>query len=538
MHAKATHRHEHHTQRPSARVRTRRAAGAAMGLMGCVLLPLIVWGVAPFRVAFDAMLYHAAAIRAFASQWPDCNVFDYLSATTPGYHLVLAGVGALLGPSVGLPHTALALTGSIFTLALAGLLASACAARAGSNALGVLLAMLVMGSVYVVWPGAALLPDNAGWVLVLAQVLLATTLARTHQPARVLGLACAFGACFLACVLTRQSHAWTAGLLIAGAWLGPGSHDLARTRLRAFFLPTRARLVRLALAAWVLVPGVLALGLFVSLWEGLVPPRFAGQYPPKAFSDVLLSPAWVFVLAVVGMFSPFFGGFAWAGLRQWWVRQRGLLLALVAMCVVLACVPPTTYSFDDGRRSGLWNIAMRLPSLAHVSPFMVALATCGFVLLLGILRGCTRESRWMLALSLLGFSCALSASNELWQRYAEPLVLIVLVLASAETLCASRVVNVQFFMRAKPPGRVSQCITASRGPALVLLALAMVSLSVLLTLRTGKDMRGDNPPTRTGAVHQGGTPPVELPPLPRDGRSLWDPLARLRESLAARMKGA
>jgi hypothetical protein len=173
----------------------------------------------------------------------------------------------------------------------------------------------------------------------------------------------------------------------------------------------------------------------------------------------------------------------------------------------------------------LWNIAQRLPSVGHVSVFMVALACCGLLLLLGLLRDASRESRWVLGLSLLGFACAFAASNELWQRYVEPLVLIVLVLAAAEAWGHRASTTEPRLASEKPPSRLSQLLLASRWPGVAALALAMVALSVALTLRTGQDMRGEKPPTRS-PVHRGPTPPVELPPVPRDGRTLWSPLAR------------
>jgi hypothetical protein len=486
------------------------ASGAALA----VLAPLIAWGVAPSRVAFDAMLYHSQAIRTFATQWPDCNVLDYLSATTPGYHLVSAALARVAGAS----HTALALVGSVWTLLLVFTLASACARRARGVLVGCGLAIVAFASLYVHWPGAATLPDNAGWLFVLLQMLVAMRVAKAHDTGTIVKHAALFGLCFLACVLVRQSHAWTAGLLVGAVWLAPGTHDAARSHVGAFVMPSKQRIARLAIAMWALVPGIAAFALFVRLWGGLVPPRFAGQYPPKELPDALASPAWVFVLAVVGLFSPFFAGCAMTGVRAWWQEQRTLLLALLATATLLMCVPPTTYSFDDGRWSGLWNIAERTPSVGHVSLFMVALASCGFLLLLGLLRSCSRETRWVLGLSLLGFACAFAASNELWQRYVEPLVLIVLLLAAAEGLD-----NRTRGVVAGAPGRTAQLLHAARGPSLAALALAMVALSATMTLRTGKDLRGELPPTR-GEVHRGPTPPIELPPVPRDGRTLWGPL--------------
>jgi hypothetical protein len=444
---------------------------------------------------------------------------DYLSATTPGYHLVSAFFARLVGTS----YTALASLGSLWSLALVGTLAAACAHRSANVITGVLCALLVFASTYVHWAGAAVLPDNAAWFLVLVQILLAIRILASTEPAvhtpplshpRFALHALLFGAAFFACVLVRQAHAWTAGLLIAAAWLAPGSHASHTSHLASFFFPSKERIARVAMALWALVPGIAALALFVRLWDGLVPQRFAVQYPPKPLHDMLLSPAPIFVLAVFGMFAPFTIGLAWAGLQTWWRAHRALLLTLCTLVLLYSLFPITTFDFDAGRRTGLWNIARKLPSIGHISPFMVLLALAGFVVLLGLLKQTSYRHRWVLSLSLLGFSLSFAASNELWQRYAEPLVLIIIALC-----CACIIPSLS---RITPRSALDQLMLfwSKAGPAA--LALALLTLSTLSTLKNPLDMRGEKPPTRD-PIHQGITPPVELPPMPRDGRTLWKP---------------
>lgn len=508
--------------RESVQDRSRAAMKAAMiaaGIAACALALLIHRGIAPKRAAFDAMLYHEEVVRGFVAQWPDVNVFDYLSATTPGYHLLLAACAKLAGST----YSVLATAGSLWTLLLVGALAHACTKRSASVLVGVCLAMLVCMSSYVHWAGAAVLPDNAGWALVVLQALVAMHMLHVQAAGERLstpqfgGYAMVFGALFLACVLVRQAHAWTAGLLIAAAWLCEGSHDTRRSRLAAFCMPSADRIARLTLALVALVPGLLVLALFVRLWGGLVPPRFASQYPEKALWDNVFSPAPVFVLAVCGLFAPFFAGLAAPGWAAWWREQRGLLVAVVLTCGALMCLPVTTYDFDAGRRTGLWNIAEKLPNLGHTSLFIVGLAILGLVVLLGLVRQLPRSERWILSLMLVGFACALSASSEIWQRYVEPLVLVVLALASARVLGQ----HAQEHAHAgRAPSRIMQLARtwAIVGPAV--LALGLLAQSAITTARNPLDMRGPKPPTRD-PVHRGITPPVELPPIPREGRTLW-----------------
>jgi len=51
------------------------------------------------RGAFDQLNYHEQVIRRFVEQWPAPDLSDYLSATTPGYHLALAAFAEYAGES-------------------------------------------------------------------------------------------------------------------------------------------------------------------------------------------------------------------------------------------------------------------------------------------------------------------------------------------------------------------------------------------------------------------------------------------------------
>ncbi|MEM0984554.1 MAG: hypothetical protein AAGI17_11475, partial [Planctomycetota bacterium] len=70
------------------------------------------------RYGSDQFNYHEPVVRIFADQLPAPDVSDYASATTPLYHLILAG----LKPVIGGERTAFMLAASLFTVALVGLL--------------------------------------------------------------------------------------------------------------------------------------------------------------------------------------------------------------------------------------------------------------------------------------------------------------------------------------------------------------------------------------------------------------------------------
>src|SRR4051812_20405106 len=51
------------------------------------------------RADYDQKLYHLRAIRQFEAQWPDLDFWHYLSATTPGFHVLMAAVSKFVSPA-------------------------------------------------------------------------------------------------------------------------------------------------------------------------------------------------------------------------------------------------------------------------------------------------------------------------------------------------------------------------------------------------------------------------------------------------------
>lgn len=410
-------------QDPTPTRRWVRPAAVAAALFALLAWPLILSGYVRGRGAHDQLNYHEQAIRTFAEQWPAIDYSDYLSATTPGYHTLLAAAARFLTDD----RRALQLIASLFTIALIFLAARAVApsrTRPGGPSTIALLLPLV-ASMPVFYAGVWLLPDNAGWLGVLAVWMLAL---RPRSDGRTL----LGGAVLLAAlVFVRQIHIWPLALLLTAAWLGPtgaGTRDFDFAQdLRDLFTRPARRAGRALLALLAGVPALAVLAYFWWLWGGLTPPVFHERH----VGGNPTAPA--FVLAVFCMLSPFFLPYVLEGLRLLWVRHTWLLALAVLVGLVAALAAPSTYSFYDGRYSGLWNVARRLPAPGDRSVLISAMAVAGAVLVAAWFVVLDRRDRWVMLAALVAFTAAQCASYQLWQRYNEPFVLLWLILAASRT---------------------------------------------------------------------------------------------------------
>ena len=501
-----------------------------VGVFLVVAGSFIVAQVIPNRAVFDQRHYHQPTIEAFAKDWPSIDVWDYLSATTPGYHWVLAGFVKVFGAGVaGLQVVSMTISAGLFAL-VAWMVSRGMGSQdlerdtqstladpkplpppAGGAFRGALLCLPILCCSYFMVGGIALLPDNAGWLGVCAMLALAL-----H--AKSMRVLCGVGGLvLLALVLTRQVHVWTGGLLVLAAWLGVAGN--AAQQQVGFDFSAR-RFSRAAIAAIACVPALIAVAMFVRYWGGLVPPRFQMQYPPKPVSQFFVSPAPAFILCICAIFGIVLSPFWWRGLRTLWVRMRWVLGVVVIASLVVAIVPATNFDYLGGRRTGLWNLTQHFPVLfGRTSVLIAGLAPIGGVVLASFVvslreRGKTRDAMLLLA-TLGGYALVLTASNEVWQRYVEPLVLVVMMLMCARVgftpLTSEQVLEKQSFWHG----------TLARRASVEALSIALLAIT-FKTMSVGLEKLSDPPPPPITADHIGPTPPVLLPrPEKPVGKSFW-----------------
>jgi hypothetical protein len=413
----------------------RRVMQVVLPVVLCALItwPVIFSGFVRGRGAGDQLNYHEQAIRRFAAELPHPDFSDYLSATTPGYHTVLA----VIARTVSDERSLLQWAGSLFTLGLVGLLAWA-VRRQGSpspeagpapsppaaSGAPIMLVLPLMLSMAVFHSGVWMLPDNAGWLGVLGVWLLA--LRGKFDWVTVVG----GGLALTALVLVRQIHLWPWAMLLTAAWLGPrgpgdAGFDFGRDMRELCSGPGR-RLVRTGLVFAAGVPAVLALLWFWRLWgDSLTPPVFHERH-------VGVNPtAPAFVLALFGSIGLFFLAFVVDGLRALWVRHTWLLVLAVVVSLALGLAGPSTRTIYEGRNSGLWELVRYFPAPGRRSVVLVPLAVLGGVQLAAWFVQLDRRDRWIMLAAAVAFMAAQCASFQLWQRYTEPLVLLWLALAAS-----------------------------------------------------------------------------------------------------------
>lgn len=422
-------------------------AGILVVLVLATAWPVIFAQVHRGRMSLDQLHYHERTVRAFVDAWPAPDLTNYWSATTPGYHLMIAGAAKIVGDS----RTALQLIASLFTLALVGLFGWVLGSRAPPLT-AVALGLPLVLSLYV-WPaGVWLLPDNAGWLLVLGVVLLALR-ARFG-----VGHLLAAGVVLAALVLVRQIHLWAAAALWMGAWLGAGHDPDAdepgpldgsfKGELRWLLTPSRDRIVHTGLMVAATVPAFLIVAWFARIWGGLTPPLFQGEFQSEAVHTGGNPAAPAFILALIGFISLFYTGYLAAPVGHMLRTRPWVILVAAGVGAALALIPETTYDRGAGRWTGLWIVADNLPVIADRSILILAGSILGAVACAAWCTALSLRDRWMYIAIWAAFVAAQTASFQIWHRYSEPMVLLMIGLA------ATRIVDRGPEPKAASPARI------------------------------------------------------------------------------------
>jgi len=426
--------------RTSNSLRQNAAASATLLLLLAATLLLLRLG--PGRAWFDAERYHMPAIRTFAQQLPTPDLTNYLSATTPGYHLTIAAAVRTLGLS---EITVLA-TSLLFSIALFAIFGAALARAGASIRQTLLFTAPAAASAYIIAPAVTPIPDNAGWLTVAATLWFAT--ARNWTTTRYLCIA----ATLALVVFFRQSHIWVAAVIAAAAWIDAptkpnaaspqADSDYPGLGLRRLLAEPASRIRPTLLVAAATIPAILILAAFIKVWGGLVPPMFQTALINDQFSHAntqginLSTP--LFLLAQIGIITFFFAGYLWPRVRSFDRVLRNRVIASAALIAIASLILPTTFSVPEGRYGGWWQLAKLTPTLAHIAPLLVIMATFGAAATTAWALALPYRARWLAIAALAAFTAAQTANANAWQRYHEPLLIMGLAVLAIQAFNVSK----------------------------------------------------------------------------------------------------
>ncbi|WGF89341.1 hypothetical protein [Marinivivus vitaminiproducens] len=365
-------------------------------LFVAITLPPVLAGLGGNFVAGDMATFHLPQINLFIGS--PFAVFDYeaTSATTPGYHWLLALFARLSGyAEVDAATLPLRLANLAVGLAVVLGFWAILQRLSGDGWRAAVLTVPLLASSYVLNAAIWVVTDNAallGYVLMLAALL--------FQPDRP-GRAALAG---LLAVASRQIYlpivAAIALPLMVERWTTWG----VGRRMLAIALPVAPVL------AWAIA------------WQGLTPPRF------QDFNAAQFNPAVpLHALALTGLFACVYAPFAWRFVRsEGYARAAALAIGAAVLALALWLIVPTAYSDQDGRWGSLvWLFAKLLPAPGGHAPLVLPLIAGGLAALAVMAWHAWRRRYLPVELAMLLLYFAGYAFQPLaWQRYIEPVILI------------------------------------------------------------------------------------------------------------------
>jgi hypothetical protein len=278
----------------------------------------------------DEARYHYITILDFRREWPKLDLIHYKSATTPLYHIVMAGISFLTGPDL----IRLRLVHLLFGIACLLVIYRYLKLRIGRRK-GALFSILLLVSPYFIGPATRLSTDPAAFCFAaLAIYELDTQICCTCRPMRATGW-------ILLAALIRQVYAWLILFYILVYWLPKDGKTADRSGFIRYLVPILAPLC--------------VMGYFLLAWGGLTPPLFAEHTKQHINGDVP-----VYVFSLFGLYS-----FFWAGHYLSWRRGFRIPMLFLAGMMLLSwiylAVNPIFYMPKSGMGGLLWKLSDFLP---------------------------------------------------------------------------------------------------------------------------------------------------------------------------------
>jgi hypothetical protein len=361
-------------------------------------LPLILLDYNAGRAYSDQYFGHLPTIMAFADH---LDFSDYESATTPGFHVLIALFAKYVSSNIVFLKLISSLITALFIAVFAGLLHI----KAGKTKTVVLLLPMIL-SLYFLPDGVWIVPDNLAWLTVAAIFILTATC----PPGA--GYFISTGIVLFLAVTVRQSNLWLASVPWAVGISPLLLHGIVR----------KNKIAIAGVSFLITIPAFLILYYFYHTWGALVPPAVQVRHG-RGMSYCV--PA--FFLSVFFIYTVFYVPVVLQTFKKIITRSAlPFVAAGMAIGFLVAVIPATDFNYDAGRFSGFWNFVRLAPNIGHTSVLLTITSTLGGGMLFCWLLLVDREFRFILGLAIPAFVLALIPNTLVLERYFAVFVFILL----------------------------------------------------------------------------------------------------------------
>jgi len=349
----------------------------------------------------DEVSFHYNTVISFLDQFPELNLRDYPSATTPLYHILLTLASFIIGNDL----IALRIINLVLSLICLLVVYQYLARRGGNWHNAFCFSLIFLVSPYFIRASIMLFTDN---VALLFTFLALMMLGTANSSRRQFFWANVF---ILSAVLTRQVYAWLIGVAVFVIFQEMVDNKFDFKKVIKSALP-------------VLIPTG-GLFFFVFLWGGLTPLRFQGEH--EAFGLNWDVP--VYILSLLGIFGVFLVPWFYRLYKESHKKWNAPIIAglIIAGFIYLLIHPVSNaYSPELMRGGALWLMTTYFPMVLSSSILFWIFFPAGLVLLYLLIQYHFAKQEYLIIVSLFLWLLFSMTSVRTYQRYYEPFLLFVI----------------------------------------------------------------------------------------------------------------
>jgi hypothetical protein len=353
------------------------------------MIPLIIKPGINIYDSRDETAYHYPTIVEFRNQFPNLDLVNYSSATTPLYHILLTITSFFVGSDV------ISLRFASLTLSLCLLLlVYRYFSKRGEMKKGLFFASILLFSPYFIGPSIRLSTDNMALLLAILSIYAIEISSFSFKDSLFSNIL------ILLTILTRQIYIWLIGVfLIFSLFRFDSKQGIAK--LIKYNLP-------------VIIP-ISGISFFLFLWKGLTPPFFM-----EAHTSLKLNwDAPIYAISLLGLYGSFF--FMWFLQLYKFDNNRLIIFLLISFGVGILLLHPVSNEYDVSIRGGaLWLVASHLPNIFSTSTVFWILFPLGLIILFFLFQYLVSRQEYLMIICFSLWLAANIINSRTYQKYYEP----------------------------------------------------------------------------------------------------------------------